>query len=124
MDTGFRSHRRGASARLRKTFRYPSEDEADDGNALEVMDEQGMSLLRFRSFAPLHFKILGYIQNHCAFWSTFPSIIFTLSSLLLLLIFRSHLHISHSTRPTPSLKFLTSHPFPFPLPPPQVIHRY
>ncbi|KAK3345080.1 hypothetical protein B0H65DRAFT_548829 [Neurospora tetraspora] len=40
MDSGFRSHRRGASARLRKTFRYPSEDEADDGNALEVMDEQ------------------------------------------------------------------------------------
>lgn len=40
MDTGFRSHRRGASARLRKTFRYPSEDEADDRNPLEVMDEQ------------------------------------------------------------------------------------
>ncbi|KHE87696.1 hypothetical protein GE21DRAFT_3149 [Neurospora crassa] len=40
MDSGFRSHRRGASARLRKTFRYPSEDEADDENALEVMDEQ------------------------------------------------------------------------------------
>ncbi|KAK3951875.1 hypothetical protein QBC32DRAFT_213963 [Pseudoneurospora amorphoporcata] len=39
MDSGFRSHRRGASARLRRTFRYPS-DEADDGNTVEVMDEQ------------------------------------------------------------------------------------
>lgn len=48
MDSGFRSHRRGASARLRKTFRYPSEDEADDENALEVMDEQGMCLSCFR----------------------------------------------------------------------------
>ncbi|KAK3397381.1 hypothetical protein B0T20DRAFT_379802 [Sordaria brevicollis] len=46
MDTGFRSHRRGASARLRKTFRYPSEDEADDENGtLEVMDEQEQETL-------------------------------------------------------------------------------
>lgn len=47
MDSGLRSHRRGASARLRKTFRYPSEDEANDENALEVMDEQGMCLSCF-----------------------------------------------------------------------------
>jgi len=43
----------GATARLRRTFRYPSDDELSDGLP-EAMDEQGLLL----SFSPFYLFII------------------------------------------------------------------